>query len=556
MLTTLKIENIAVIKKAVIDFKNGFNVLTGETGAGKSIVIDSINAVLGERTSRELIRNGSDFAAVSALFTDVRESVTALLEDLGVDTEADGTLLIQRKMSADGKNACRINGCPVTVSILKKVGKLLVNIHGQLDNQFLLSPEYHCTYIDRLAENETLKAAFADAYRAYRKKDKELRELHMDEREKAHKIDLLTYQVNELEEADIRVGEMQELSEQRDFFRNAEKISELLNRAYALLNGEEQFEGAVQSSLSAAAALESASSYSSQFEPIFTGINDAAYALSSYTEELRDLLFTLEYDPSQADAVEERLDILYKLSQKYGETEEEMLAYLESARAQLEQITMSEEMNVRLQAERDAFFEDAQKKARALSENRRAAARVFADEVTKELAFLNMPSVTFAVACEQTEMHENGIDKIEFLISANAGELPKPLAKIASGGELSRVMLAIKSVLSDKDEIDTLIFDEIDTGVSGRAAQRIALKMKQVAEYKQVICITHLAQIAAVAHEHLLIEKSERDGQTYTELHALDFEGRKRELARIMGGEAVTDLMLQGAEELLRAANA
>lgn len=552
MLSNLQIENIAVIKCASIDFENGFNVMTGETGAGKSIVIDSLNAILGERTSRELIRSGADSASVCAEFQNVGDNVKNELEKLGI--EKDDTLIVSRKLTPDGKNVCRINGMPATVSMLKALGVQLVNIHGQLDNQSLLSPETHCSFIDKLAGSGRELNEFKELYSLYIKKENELKSLNTDVNEKNRRLDILNYQIEEIQKADIRPGEKDELTEKLGFLRNAEKVLDLLHTAYAALNGDGEMPGAADIAADAASKLLSAADYSSDFTETANGVNDAAMNLSAYTEELRDKIYSLDYDPNETERAEERLDVIYRLSQKYGDSEEDILAYLENAEKERDALSFSDERAEQLRAETEKAYNEALAAAKKLSEIRIEAGKKFSADVERELAFLDMPSVKFIVNDSVGELYENGIDNIEFLLSANAGEEPKPLSKIASGGELSRIMLAIKCVLSELDDIDTLIFDEIDSGVSGRAALKIAAKMKELSKTHQVICVTHLAQIAAFADEHKLISKEEKDGRTYTCIASLDYNGRKYELARIMGGLTVTQSILNSAEELLLSA--
>ena len=552
MLSNLQIENIAVIKSASIDFENGFNVMTGETGAGKSIVIDSLNAILGERTSRELIRSGADSASVCAEFQNVGDNVKNELEKLGI--EKDDTLIVSRKLTPDGKNVCRINGIPATVSMLKALGVQLVNIHGQLDNQSLLSPETHCSFIDKLAGSGRELNEFKELYSLYIKKENELKSLNTDVNEKNRRLDILNYQIEEIQKADIRLGEKDELTEKLGFLRNAEKVLDLLHTAYAALNGDGEMPGAADIAADAASKLLSAADYSSDFTETANGVNDAAMNLSAYTEELRDKIYSLDYDPNETERAEERLDVIYRLSQKYGDSEEDILAYLENAEKERDALSFSDERAEQLRAETEKAYNEALAAAKKLSEIRIEAGKKFSADVERELAFLDMPSVKFIVNDSVGELYENGIDNIEFLLSANAGEEPKPLSKIASGGELSRIMLAIKCVLSELDDIDTLIFDEIDSGVSGRAALKIAAKMKELSKTHQVICVTHLAQIAAFADEHKLISKEEKDGRTYTCITSLDYNGRKYELARIMGGLTVTQSILNSAEELLSSA--
>ncbi len=551
MLSELQIQNIAVIKEAVLTFTNGFNVMTGETGAGKSIVIDAINAVLGCRISRELIRTGCDSAFVSALFYTNNRRIADMLQTLDAPAEDDGSVLIQRRMFADGRNNCKINGVTVTVSAIRQLARFLVSIHGQSDNQTLLSPEYHCGYIDSLAQNEALRKCYKSAYDAYIDAKRRLSALNTDESEKQRRLDILNYQIAELEAAEISEGEIAQLEERLNVLRNAERISELLQQSYAALNGAEGEGGASSLAFSAADALDRAAAFSAEFSEAAAGVREAAYTLSEYADTLRNALYSDDFDPAAADAIEERLDTLYTLRRKYGETEADMLAFLESAKQEREQIEMSDEIREELTALVKKTKAEAAEFAAALSDSRKKAADQFCENVREELRFLDMPSVQFLVQNTPGELTENGTDNLEFLLSANAGEAPRPLAKIASGGELSRIMLAIKSVLAEKDEIETLIFDEVDTGVSGRAAQKIAIKLAALSKTHQILCVTHLAQLAAFADTHFRIEKSEHDGQTFTDVETLDDIGRKHELARILGGLTVTELQLQNAQEML-----
>lgn len=555
MLSNLKIENIAVIKKAVIDFKDGFNVMTGETGAGKSIIIDSLNAVLGERTSRELIRTGCDFAEVTALFYDASDEVNSILNELDIPKEEDGAILVVRKMSPDGKNICKVNSVSVTVSMLKRLGKQLVNIHGQADNQTLLNEENHCSYIDRIAENEDAFNTFSESYKKYIDLKNQLDSLNIDEEKKLRRMDMLDYQIAEIEAANVKIGEWDELREKQTMFRNVEKLSSVLSTAYAYLEGDDEAQGAVSLSFSALNKLNSVSDISKDISELSSTLEEKAYDLSAIGEQVKDLLDSLDFDENSVALVEERLDVLYELSKKYGKTEEDILNFYNNAVEERNSIENSDEIKRKLTAEVKSAYEKALENAKELSKTRIFAGNLFSKNVCEELRFLDMPSVRFAVDIKDCPLCENGIDKVEFLLSANVGEDLKPLSKIASGGELSRIMLAIKSVLSEKDGISTLVFDEIDTGVSGSAAQKIAVKLKQVSHSHQVICVTHLAQIAAYADEHLFISKSEHDGQTYTELKSLSFDERKSELARIMGGFEVTSAMLESAEQMLLSAN-
>ena len=551
MLSNLQIENIAIIKNAVIDFNDGFNVMTGETGAGKSIIIDSLNAVLGERTSRELIRTGCDFASVSAVFYDKSDTVNSVLSELDIMPEDDGSIIISRKITADGKNNCKINGVSVTVSNLKKLGSFIVNIHGQLDNQALLNPEFHMSYIDSIADNAGLIEKYRQSYNEYTETLKALEKLNVDEEQKMRRLDTLSYQIKEIENAHIVPGEYASLKEKQSFYRNAEKLTAALNSAYEALNGNSDIDGAVSLSFAASNKLNSCADMPESVNELSKRIEESAYNLSDCADELGSVLDSLEFDESDVNFVEERLALIHDLSRKYGKTEEDIIEYYNNAVSELDSIENADELKIKLEKELKEKYRVALENAKELSKSRFFAGNSFCLNVCEELKFLNMPNVKFFVEINPTELNENGIDTVEFFLSANAGEAPKPLHKIASGGELSRIMLAIKSVLAEKDNIGTLVFDEIDTGVSGSAAQKIAIKLKSVSSSHQVICVTHLAQIAAYADRHMLIEKAEKEGHTYTSVRALNFDERKRELARIMGGMSITQSLIDSAEHML-----
>ena len=553
MLSQLYIENIAVIEKATVDFHAGFNVLTGETGAGKSILIDSINAILGERTSHELIRTGAKSALVGAVFTNPGGRAVKALKELGYAPEEDGTLMLQREIGAD-KSACHINGRPATVSMLKKIGPLLVNIHGQHQNYGLLSPENHIAYLDSMGLPADLAAQYRKAYAEMRRARKELAACSMDQEQKARQTDLLTYQINELEAADLHPGEQEELLRQKNLYRNSEKVAAALAQAKEALTGNEEEGGAAAAVSTAAAALADAEQYLPELRPLAERLQNISYDLEDCGEELRGYDSRLEYDPGELEKIEARLDALYQLGLKYGGTVEKMLAYLDRSRAELEKINRSDETAARLREQCRKSEALAQRLAKEISGWRRKAAADFTEKVERELRFLNMPNVAFRVRQKPCPLGPTGGDSVEFLISANAGEPPRPIAKIASGGELSRIMLAVKTVLAGRDEVGTLIFDEVDAGVSGNAAQKVGLKLREVSGNRQVICVTHLAQIAALADAHYLIEKQVRGGRTFTRVQELDEEGRKRELARIIGGAEITPLTLENAAEMLRLA--
>lgn len=553
MLSQLYIENVAIIEKCGLDFNSGFNVLTGETGAGKSILIDSIGAILGDRTSRELIRTGASSAFVSAVFSNPGKQAIEKLRDLGYTADEEGNVLIQREINLTGRNVCRINGRPATVSVLKEISPFFVNVHGQHESYQLLSPDLHIRYIDRMGELSPFVMQYQEAYRKMCRIRDELRDFDLDEEQKARRIDLLKYQIQELEEAELRLGEQEQLTEKRTLYRNSEKLAGQFQRVRALLDGEE--DGGVLSALGEiSAALAEAQRYLPSLGQLTERFQSIEYDLQDCSEELNQSADLLDYDPVELEEIETRLDSIYRLSLKYGETTEDMLKYLENCREELENIELSEERLEQLnQAYEDAKAE-AIRLAKLLSAQRKKASTGFMENVKQELGFLNMPGVEFQVEQERCPLNHSGCDKIQFLLSTNPGEPAKPLAKIASGGELSRIMLAIKTVLAGKDEVDTLIFDEVDTGISGSAAQKVGLKLRQAAKGSQVICVTHLAQIAALAQNHLLIQKHQQKNRTFTEITPLDSEGRAKELARIMGGLPVTSLMLENAREMLKLA--
>ncbi|HOJ35704.1 MAG TPA: DNA repair protein RecN [Clostridiales bacterium] len=554
MLATLNIENIAVIEKANIDFSDGFICLTGETGAGKSIIIDSINAVMGEKTSRELIRTGAETAMVSALFTNIPKDTADLLAEMGLPAEDDGSLLIQRIIKKNAGNICRINGAAATLSMLKSISATLIAVHGQSDSRELMAPENHIKYIDRLANNDELLKEYAEVYNRIRSVKREIERISADESEKARRLDILSFQIDELKNANIRAGEMDELKAQRDLFQNSQSIIENLSAAYEALSGSEYIRGAAELSGDAASRVESVSQNAPQLKKIGELIREASITLSECATDISEFIDSLNFDPALLDSIEERLDELFRLSRKYGETEEEMLAFLHNAEKEREEIELSEERLNALYEEIGKLKEELISAAEKLTESRRKTAEVFEQRVKEELKFLDMPYVQFKVDIQKSAYKADGADKIEFLLSANPGEEPKPLIKTASGGELSRIMLAIKCVLSDADTIGTLIFDEIDTGVSGRAAGKVAIKLKETAKSRQVICVTHLSQLACMADSHLLIEKTVSGGSTFTSVRELGFEGRKREIARINGGMNITPALLKSAEEMLIAA--
>ena len=550
MLNLLKISNIAIIESAEIEFSQGFNVLSGETGAGKSIILDSINAVLGFRTSRELIRTGAAQAQVTALFTDIGESATKKLDELGIPLSPDGTLVVSRIIGAD-RNICRINNELTNVTALRELGSELISIHGQQDNRELLDNETHITYIDSMGNDLSLYQSFNSEYAKLQELKRIITSLSMDESEKARRIDSLTYQVDELEKADISIGEWDELKKRRSELQNFEKIQSPIGAAYGALCGDDSFIGAVELSSGAGRELQSIADVSSSCAELSERLTNAYYELSDISDSLRDILNTDGYSQAEMDEIESRLDLLHRLSRKYGSTEDEMLQYLEDAKSELDKISLSDEKLNEYTALYEETLSSVMKIAMELSQYRKNIAIDFAKKVCDELRFLDMPAIEFVVDFKEKPLSEDGIDSVEFLISANVGEIPKPMSKIASGGELSRIMLAFKTVMAQKDKIQTMVFDEIDTGVSGRAALKVASKLKEVSCGKQVLCVTHLAQLMAYADNHYLIKKDVCDGKTYTNVTVLDFEGRKQEIARITSSGDITPTQLQNAQEML-----
>ena len=548
MLVGLKIENIAVIESAEIEFDSGLNVMTGETGAGKSIVIDSINAVLGERTSRELIRSGSENAKVFATFSDINAETEKILDEMGVEKMPDKTLVLSRSLSLSGKNSCRINGTPVTVSALKEIGSGLINIHGQHDSQALLSPDKHCGFIDLLAENHELRGEYKRVFSQLVSVKKELDSLYDTRDEKAARLDYLNFQIKEITDADIRIGERDELSKEKELLQNSGRVIKSLEKAYAALSDDN---GLLTGAEDCAHELDTASKF-------FDGAKDAAknmravtYEISDISAQVRELVNSFDFSPERLTEINERLDFLYRMSMKYGANESDILDCLEKAVEERNAIEVSDERISELEERLYALSDEIKILSAKLTDSRMTAAREFEKQVKAELEFLDMPKVTFVVDRKATALTSKGADAIEFLISANPGQEPKAIAKIASGGELSRIMLAIKNVLSDKDNISTLIFDEIDTGVSGSAAEKIALKLYEVSKGRQVICVTHLARIAAQADKHMKISKSVDAEKTFTKIDTLDFDGRAAEIARITAGGNLTALQIETAKEML-----
>lgn len=549
MLKSLSIENVAVIEKAVISFDGGLNILTGETGAGKSIVIDSLNMVLGERTSRDLVRTGAESAQVTALFTDVSDSVLAFLHENGI--ACDGELYVVRRVTASGKSGCRINSMPVTAAVLRELGKRLVNIHGQHDSQQLLDPAMHIHFIDRLSAEQPLYDDYYQTFRDFMAVRKQLKVLTRNDDDNDSRLEILNFQISELEQADIKAGEREALNRRKEQILAADGMRKLLASFLNFADGSDDVQGAVPFLQNFRENTLRYSETDAQFDQFYKQSDTLTEQMVTLCDRVRAKADDLDADPRELEAVEERLDMLYKLGLKYGGSEESMLAFLEDARQKRDAIAFSDEEIERLSKEYDRLYSAVMQKAEALSAARKKTAAQFEQQVKAQLVFLDMPNVRFCVQFSRGKLSAAGFDDVEFLISTNPGMPPKPLAKIASGGELSRIMLAVKTVLAKNDDIATLIFDEIDTGVSGDASRKIGLKLKEVSASAQVICVTHSAQIAAFADRHLFISKAVENGQTFTKVTPLDLEARQRELARIMGGNRVTQALLQSAREML-----
>ena len=549
MLSLLHIENIAVIESADISFDEGFNVLTGETGAGKSIVIDAISAILGERAYRDMIRTGTNKAAVRAVFADVPE--LNWFADNGV--EYDPETVIQREIHLDGKNVCRVNGSLVSVSILRKLGIQLINIHGQHDSASLFDEDNHLTFLDAFADNDALQSDYSEKYEAVAKLRREIDRMTMDEGEKVRRMETLKYQIAEIEKADLEAGEDEALEERRKILQNAEKLSNGMDTAVECLYGGDESDGAAGLLAQAEYALARLAKFSDNFAAMHDRVADLMYQVQDAAEEVRDARDELSYSADELERIESRLDVIHKLRRKYGVTCEDILTYLDKAKKELDDIEFANDHLERLKKNLKKAEKTAWEAAKELRKNRKETAESMSARILTELAQLDMPRVQFSCEFTETDLTANGADTVAFYMSANAGEALKPMSKVASGGELARIMLAMKNVLAEKDQVNTLIFDEVDTGVSGRAAQKVAEKLRAVAAHKQVLCVTHLPQLAALANTHLLIAKSERNGRTFTSVTPLDMEGRKKELARIIGGTNITETTLKSAEEMLKA---
>lgn len=554
MLSELYIENLAVIEKATIDFSDKLNVFTGETGAGKSILINGINAILGQRVTKDIVRTGTDKAVISALFTDIGDNVLQVLDELGISAE-DGQLFLTREIRSDGGSVARVNSRAVNVSVLKAIGETLVTIHGQHDNQILMAPERHIEILDSYAESEALIEAYHSSFRELQSIAKKINKIKTEQSKKEFRMAELADIVEEINALNIHEGEDKEIEAELNISKNAVAISEALYMAKQLLSGDDDTDGAVEMTQRASKSVEGYTDIMTEISPIYDRLSSAAIEMEDIFEEIGSLLDSLDIDPKRYDYLNQRSDELRRIMKKYGPELDDVLTTLENSQNELDELSGAEQSLDELNKEKERLLAEVSKKAKALSDHRKKAGERFVSQVTEELEFLNMPKVKLVVQQKTGKLTINGMDSIEFLISANLGEEPKPIAKIASGGELSRIMLALKNVIAEKDSIGTLIFDEIDTGVSGRAAQKIGIKLKQISRLRQVLCVTHLAQMAVMADNHLLIEKNIQGDRTVTTVRTLDHEQRKYEIARIMGGENITELMLENAEQYLKDAD-
>lgn len=554
MLSELYIENLAVIEKATIDFSDKLNVFTGETGAGKSILINGINAILGQRVTKDIVRTGTDKAVISALFTDIGDNVFQVLDELGISAE-DGQLFLTREIRSDGGSVARVNSRAVNVSVLKAIGETLVTIHGQHDNQILMAPERHIEILDSYAESEALIEDYHSSFRELQSIAKKINKIKTEQSKKEFRMAELADIVEEINALNIHEGEDKEIEAELNISKNAVAISEALYMAKQLLSGDDDTDGAVEMTQRASKSVEGYTDIMTEISPIYDRLSSAAIEMEDISEEIGSLLDSLDIDPKRYDYLNQRSDELRRIMKKYGPELDDVLTTLENSQNELDELSGAEQSLDELNKEKERLLAEVSKKAKALSDHRKKAGERFVSQVTEELEFLNMPKVKLVVQQKTGKLTINGMDSIEFLISANLGEEPKPIAKIASGGELSRIMLALKNVIAEKDSIGTLIFDEIDTGVSGRAAQKIGIKLKQISRLRQVLCVTHLAQMAVMADNHLLIEKNIQGDRTVTTVRTLNHEQRKYEIARIMGGENITELMLENAEQYLKDAD-
>ena len=554
MLSELYIENLAVIEKATIDFSDKLNVFTGETGAGKSILINGINAILGQRVTKDIVRTGTDKAVISALFTDIGDNVLQVLDELGISAE-DGQLFLTREIRSDGGSVARVNSRAVNVSVLKAIGETLVTIHGQHDNQILMAPERHIEILDSYAESEALIEDYHSSFRELQSIAKKINKIKTEQSKKEFRMAELADIVEEINALNIHEGEDKEIEAELNISKNAVAISEALYMAKQLLSGDDDTDGAVEMTQRASKSVEEYTDIMTEISPIYDRLSSAAIEMEDISEEIGSLLDSLDIDPKRYDYLNQRSDELRRIMKKYGPELDDVLTTLENSQNELDELSGAEQSLDELNKEKERLLAEVSRKAKALSDHRKKAGERFVSQVTEELEFLNMPKVKLVVQQKTGKLTINGMDSIEFLISANLGEEPKPIAKIASGGELSRIMLALKNVIAEKDSIGTRIFDEIDTGLSGRAAQKIGIKLKQISRLRQVLCVTHLAQMAVMADNHLLIEKNIQGDRTVTTVRTLDHEQRKYEIARIMGGENITELMLENAEQYLKDAD-
>ena len=548
MLHLLQIENIAVIEQAQICFDRGFNVLTGETGAGKSIVIDAISAILGERTYRDVIRTGSTKAYVGAVFLNIPR--LDWFEENNVPYDPS-ELLVQREIFTDGRNVCRVNGRNVTVALLKKLGYNLVSIHGQHDSQQLFDESSHIRYLDLFARNSEAYAVYSDCYSKMASVRDEIHRLSMNEAEKLRRMESLRYQIDEIERASLKPDEDETLESRRKVLQNSEKLVDGLEKAYYSISGDENKDGAADLLRDTVNALSRISRFDDGIAELCSRIEDLMYSVDDAADGLRSYMDDLSYSGDELEQIESRLDVLHRLRRKYGASINDVINYMQQAKQELTEIELSDERIETLTKQLVILEAEAESAGMKLRETRKTAADALQSRLSEELAALDMPRAQFVCQFETQPLSPDGMDIVRFLMTANVGEALKPMSKVASGGELARIMLAIKNVLAEQEMVETLIFDEVDSGVSGRAAQKVAVKLRSVSSGKQVLCVTHLPQIAAMADHHLLISKSERDGRTYTSVTPLDHEGRKREIARIIGGAEITDITLRNAEEML-----
>lgn len=552
MLRELNIENVAVIEKATVCFTDGLNVLTGETGAGKSILIDSINAILGNRTTREIVRTGTERAIIWATFSDVNKKFALSVREKGYD--CDDELILHREITADGKSQCRINGKPATAATVREVCEGLINIHGQHDSQDLLNPEKHIDIIDAYADLGDELSDYSKLYSELVSLKHQIESINTDDEQKARRAELLAYQIDEIDKAELVSGEEEELTRRRNIIRNSEKLISSADAARMILSGDGESAGALSMLFDATERLSQANGVDPTVDSLHAKAEELYYQLSDVASELGNWVDGFDFDASELERIEERLDLIYKLKSKYGADIDTILKFRDDAAEELSGINNSEQRLEELKSRSSELLQIVREKAQHIEYRRKSALENFEKRIKGELEFLNMPGVSFVVSCTETKLNRKGKNAIEFLVSANAGEIPRPIARIASGGELSRIMLSIKNVLAEKDNIGTLIFDEIDTGVSGSGAGKIGQKLKECSRSRQTICVTHSAQIAAYADNHLLIEKKIKDGRTYTDLRGLDIEGRTHELARIISGDNVTELALKNAREMLEMA--